>query len=78
MADEPQQIEIGRYGAGTLSLFSSEAGQFILLGGMTIARWSVEVGAWVTLASGWRVTAEGGSTVRVALGTSEGVVVSLP
>jgi hypothetical protein len=77
MADDPKQIEIGHYGAGTLSLFTSEAGQFILLGGMTIARWSVEVGVWVSLASGWRVTAEGDGAVRVQLGTSEGVVVSL-
>jgi hypothetical protein len=71
-----KQIDIGSYGASTLSLISSSAGQFILLNSMRLARWSVETGAWVSLAPGWKVTAEGGG-VRVALGASEGVIVSL-
>jgi hypothetical protein len=78
MADETKQIEIGRYGAGTLSLFSSEAGQFILLGSMTIARRSEETRAWVALAPGWKVTAEGVDAVRVQLNDEAGVVVSFP
>jgi hypothetical protein len=75
---EAKQTEIGRYGTGTLSVFRNEFGEFILLGGLMLARRSEKTGEWVTLASGWRVTAEGDGAVRVALGNSEGVVVSLP
>jgi hypothetical protein len=75
-----KQIDIGRYDAKTLSLVSGSAGQFILLNSMRLARWSTETGAWLSLAPGWKVTAEGGTSgaVRVQLGDSEGVVVSLP
>ena len=66
-----------RVGAGTLSLLRNEAGQFILIGAMTTARWSEDTGAWVSFASGWRVAVEGGDAVRVTLGDEEGVVVSL-
>jgi hypothetical protein len=75
MTDE--QFKIGHYGAGTLSLLLNDAGQFILLGSMTIARLSEENGALVSFAPGWRVTAAGGSAIRVQHGDGEGVVVSL-
>jgi hypothetical protein len=78
MADETKQFKIGHYGAGTLSVLSNDAGQFILLGSLTIARQSEETGAWVSFAPGSKVTAEGANAVRVQLGDSEGVVVSLP
>jgi hypothetical protein len=78
MADKTKQVQIGRYGTGTLSVLRNDAGQFILLGAMTLARLSEERGEWLSLAPGWRVTAEGGSAVRVAFGDSEGVVVALP
>jgi hypothetical protein len=45
MADKTEQIEIGRYGAGTLSVLRTEAGQFILLNSLTIARQSEKTGA---------------------------------
>ena len=69
-------FKIGRYGAGTLSLLRNEAGQFILIGAMTIARRSKDAGTWISFAPGWRVTAEGGDAVRVTLGDDEGAVVS--
>jgi hypothetical protein len=78
MSYEKKHFKIGRYGAGTLSFLSSRAGKFILFNSVTIARHSEGTGTWFTLAPGWKVTAEGGSAVRVQLGDSEGVVVSLP
>jgi hypothetical protein len=77
MKSEPHQFKIGRYGAGTLSMLRNEAGQFIFIGAMTIARRSEDTGDWVSFAPGWRVTAEGGDAVRVTRGDEEGVVVSL-
>jgi hypothetical protein len=76
-ADETKQFKIGHYGASTLSFLRNAAGKFILLGSLTIARLSEENGAWVSFAPGWRVTAEGGSAIRVQHGDGEGVVVSL-
>jgi hypothetical protein len=71
MTDE--QFKIGSYGASTLSLLRNDAGEFILLNSLTIARQS-EDGAWVSFAPGWKVTAEGGS-LRVQHGDGEAVVV---
>jgi hypothetical protein len=74
----PCYARIGRYGAGQLSLLTNETGRFILLGCMTIARQSEESGEWLSMAPGWRVTAEGETGVRVQFKESEGVVVALP
>jgi hypothetical protein len=73
-----EPIEIGHYGAGTLSVLTNDARRFILLGALTMAWQSEETGEWLSIAPGWKVSAEGGSAVRVQFGDGEGVVVSLP
>jgi hypothetical protein len=74
MESESQQIKDRSLRAGTLSLLRNEAGRFILLRSMALARWSDDIGDSVSFALGWKVTAvEGGDAVRVQLGSGEGV-----
>jgi hypothetical protein len=76
-----KRYKIGHYGAGTLWCLRNRYGVFVLFNSVRIAKImlpdTAQVGRWISLEPGWKVTPSGGVAILVQHNESDGVVVSL-